>query len=395
MKYTGLSKIISTKISKFITILIILANFLSFYNYAYYAKAASISSLQQQQSAAAAAAAAAKAAAAQKAQEAAAIQAQINEINKQINESQAALSETNRQIEETQALIGDLSTKISEEEEHLKQEQGKQDKIIAAWYMEGDSSSLINNLVGSSSLSEAINKDEYYDSISQQIKLSIEKINALRAELTAKKMEAESKKVELVSLQKEQEAYNNVILSRKNQQNRLLNATVAQKKSYLDEVSELQKEINRLSDEIYAERQRLARNSSEIYISGSSGYPFTSIDEPDPWLFLTRECTSYAAWYWNVILGKRWVNTRPGSGSAWNWPALASDQGYSVSSTPVVGAIISWQKTGSMPYGHVAIVEKVNANGTIDLSEYNWVKYSYSYRANVTPGYYGSYSYIH
>lgn len=362
-----------------------------------FASAASLSTLQQQKAAAAAAAAAAKAAAAQKAAEAASIQTQINEIQKQVNEATAALNTTNGQITETEKNIADLNTQIITQEDNLKQQQDKQNKIVAAWYMEGDNSGLFNAMVNSNSLSEMVTTEEYYDSIRQQIELAMENINKIKAELAAKKIETESKKTELTKLQQEQSAYRTVVVAQKNQQNYLLSATVAQKKDYLSQVDKLQGEVNKLSDAIYAERARLAAASNENYVDGSSGYPYGAIDVPDPWNFLTRECTSYAAWNWNVLQGKSWYNTRPGSGSAWNWPALAGDpeNGYSVSSTPRVGAIVSWGQTSAMPYGHVAIVESVNGNGTVDLSEYNWRPYTYSYRANVTPGYYGSYSYIY
>ena len=98
----------------------------------------------------------------------------------------------------------------------------------------------------------------------------------------------------------------------------------------------------------------------------------------------------------NAVEGKSFYNTRPGQGSAWNWPALAHDQGFTVSGNPQVGAAISWEAGGlTSAWGHVAIVEAVNSDGTIDVSEYNWIKYSYSYRKNVTPSDYGSYSYIY
>jgi surface antigen len=74
---------------------------------------------------------------------------------------------------------------------------------------------------------------------------------------------------------------------------------------------------------------------------------------------------------------------------------LAGLNGVSVHSSPKIGGIISWQKSSLMPYGHVAIVEGINADGTIDLSEMNWTPYAYSYRKNVSPGYYGSFSYIY
>jgi len=170
--------------------------------------------------------------------------------------------------------------------------------------------------------------------------------------------------------------------------------TIAERKKYLKLADNLVKEHAQISEEIY--RWRLA-NSKEKIEGGDSGYPFDAIDAPDPWFFLTRECTSYAAWYWNVKLGKEWRNTQPGRGSARYWDEIARTLGYSISSTPRVGAIISW-KGPLFPgdiWGHVAIVEAVNPNGTIDVSEYNWAtKYGYSYRKNVDPNDYGAYVYI-
>lgn len=359
------------------------------------ARAASLSELQRQKEAAAQKAAEAKRLADQKAAEAAVIKTQINQIDSQISETENALTSTNDQVETTTKEIEGLNVQILIQQDNLDKEKAKMGKVLAGWYMEGDNSGLFNALVNSNSLSEVITKEEYYNAIRQQIELAMENIDKMMAELKGKKDEATSKRTELVKLQQEQEAYRTIVISRKNQKDVLLSSTLSAKASYLDQVDKLQADVHKLSDAIYAERQRMAKSSKEKYLDGSSGYPFGGIDEPDPWMFLTRECTSYAAWNWNVLQGKRFINTRPGSGSAWNWPALARDQGYSVSSTPRVGAIISWQQTGSMPYGHVAIVERVNGNGTIDLSEYNWVKYSYSYRANVEPGYYGGYSYIY
>lgn len=359
------------------------------------ASAASLAELQRQKDAAAKQAAEAKKLADQKAAEASAIKTQISNIENQIDETESALSSTSNQITQVNEEIAGLATQILIQEDEMSKEQAKMGKVLAAWYMEGDNSGLFNALINSNSLSEAITKEEYYNSVMQQIELSMEKIDVIKTDLQAKKDDAGNKKAELVKLQKEQESYRSIVISRKSQKDMLLNSTLSQKQDYLEQAEKIQSEIHKISDAIYAERQRLAKSSSEKYMDGSSGYPFSAIDQPDPWLFLTRECTSYAAWNWNVVQGKRFINTRPGSGSAWNWPALARDQGYSVSATPRVGAIISWQKTSSMPYGHVAIVERVNGNGTIDLSEYNWVKYSYSYRANVNPDYYGANSYIY
>lgn len=127
-----------------------------------------------------------------------------------------------------------------------------------------------------------------------------------------------------------------------------------------------------------------------------TGYPFQSIDVPDPWGFLTKECTSYAAWYWNAQ-GFNWYNTQPGRGSARYWNEIAQTLGYTVGSLPQVGSFIVWRGPLYMgdQWGYVAVVEIVNNDGTIDVSEMNWDRYSYDYRANINPGDWGQYYYIY
>jgi surface antigen/flagellar biosynthesis chaperone FliJ len=359
------------------------------------ATASTIDDLENQKKSAEQDAAEAQEKADQKAAELKSLNSQINEIEKQVAESENALATTQKDLDATQAIIDQLTTEIAVQEENYKNEKAKLHQVLTAQYMEGDTTSFIYTVIGSNSLSEIMTKEEYYQSINSQINTMMDQIAQTKAELAAKKEEQDKKKQELVEKKQEQESYNSLITSRKKQKEYLSGQASASRESYLAQVEKLQGDIHYLSNAIYAERQRLAEASNEHYVDGSSGYPYSSINSPDPWMFLTRQCTSYSAWKWNVAYGKSWYNTRPGSGSAWNWPALASDQGYSVSGTPRVGAIISWGKTGAMPYGHVAIVESVNANGTIDLSEYNWQPFAYSYRANVSPGYYGSYSYIY
>lgn len=358
--------------------------------------AASISDLQAQQRAKEAQAAAAAAAAAKKQAEANAINTQISNLTQQINATQRAIDDTENQIGATQAAINDLTAKIKQANEQLDAEKIKLNDVLVSWYMEASDSSLTYALLASNTLSDVITNQEYYESIKQQIADETAKIQAMKEELAKSKSEQDQKMASLNDLRAQKQNYFNTTLAQKSYQNQLLNGTLAQKQAYVNQASALQAEIHNISESIYALRQQLGSNEI-INSEGCGGYPYcgSTPDIPDPWMFLTRECTSYAAWYFNVIEGKSWRNTRPGSGSAWNWPALASDQGYSVSSSPRVGAIISWGQSASMPYGHVAIVRAVNGDGTIDVSEYNWVKFSYSYRGHVSPARYGSYRYIY
>lgn len=109
-------------------------------------------------------------------------------------------------------------------------------------------------------------------------------------------------------------------------------------------------------------------------------------------LYTDGQCTYYA-------FNRRAELGKPiGSlwGNASNWAASASQAGFNVNNTPEVGAIFQSApgQNGAGTYGHVGVVESVNPNGTLTVSEMNWnggvnVK---SYRTIYNPG---SYNYIH
>lgn len=109
-------------------------------------------------------------------------------------------------------------------------------------------------------------------------------------------------------------------------------------------------------------------------------------------LYTDGQCTYYA-------FNRRAELGKPiGSlwGNASNWAASASQAGFNVNNTPEVGTIFQSApgQNGAGAYGHVGVVESVNPNGTLTVSEMNWnggvnVK---SYRTIYNPG---SYNYIH
>ena len=72
-------------------------------------------------------------------------------------------------------------------------------------------------------------------------------------------------------------------------------------------------------------------------------------------------------------------NRRPDIGSFWGnastWAVSARAAGYRVDQTPAVGAIAQWNAYANSyiwGYGHVAIVEAVNGDGTITISDMNY-----------------------
>lgn len=76
-------------------------------------------------------------------------------------------------------------------------------------------------------------------------------------------------------------------------------------------------------------------------------------------------CVGYAWGRWRELLGKKHNLSR---GNAENWYGNTKD-GYKRGSTPKLGAVICWRKgkagVSSDGAGHVAIVEKINSDGSI------------------------------
>jgi hypothetical protein len=86
--------------------------------------------------------------------------------------------------------------------------------------------------------------------------------------------------------------------------------------------------------------------------------------------FFYGQCTYWANMRYHELTGY-WV---PWLGNAWQWVAGAEGYGWVVSSTPQLHSIIVLQPgvEGAGWYGHVAIVEQINADGSVLTSNFNW-----------------------
>lgn len=104
--------------------------------------------------------------------------------------------------------------------------------------------------------------------------------------------------------------------------------------------------------------------------SVNGGYPDDLAASPyistvDPWGYYNRTSPSYAAFkvHQSTGYGPYYY------GNANNWPASAMAAGKTVSTTPSahsVGVIMAGA------YGHVVWVERVNSDGTLDISQYDY-----------------------
>ncbi|MDO8507435.1 MAG: CHAP domain-containing protein [bacterium] len=288
--------------------------------------------------------------------EATSLQNQIDIIDGQVAQLQL-------QMEATQIEIETTTQKIKEVEVELKKQQAVLNEHLRVIYEESNTSPM-EQIASSNSFADFADKSEYLQVMQGEIKTAMEKIKKLKNELDQKKKSLdEMKKSQILQKQgmDQQKALKDSLLAKAN-----------------SDAAGLQNQL----DDLYAQKAALSVQFGEGISRGSSGYPFGNppprniIDTPDPWGYLIGECTSYVAW-------KRAAAGRPvprAAGNAGQWAGMANGG-------PTPGAVAVFPYIGG--YGHVAIVEAVYGNGTILISEYNWIPYSFSTRV-INPYNYGT-----
>ena len=220
-------------------------------------------------------------------------------------------------------------------------------------------------LAGSNSISDISEKQARAETIKQQINLSAKNIKAVKLEL-------EEQKAEVDRILVDQNNQKQVIAEKRAEQNRLIAEYQQNAAAFSAEAEEarLVKE-----KEIAEEIARL--NSQGVAAFGINTYPYQH-DCPHKNLWYSSQCTSYAGYkayeHWGVYIAY-W-------GNAYSWDESAVARGYRVDRSPAPYTIAV---SNSGAWGHVMWVESVNADGTINLSEYN---NSYSAMSHL-PGDYG------
>ncbi len=315
-----------------------------------------------------------------------------------------------RQIDLKQVEYDQLKTNIAENEDRIAKNQDVLGTTIANIYVD-DNVSPLEMLASSASIGDYVDKQSYRTSVRDTLTRKIAEIKALKKELEKQKIKVEqniadqqSQRAVLATKQTEQQKFVNEF--RSNQaayQN--LSATRQQQK---EQVQQQQQEA------IAAAIRRANAASGGSYIQavagdpGKGGYPAVYANAnyysyvPDKWGMFARQCVSYVAWkveqkngympYWG---GRGNANQWPGNArSGWNTP---SGQPIGTGSAPRAGSagVIS-----AGEYGHIVWVEKVNSDGTINISQYNywnaggsgWGHYSEMY--NVSPATYDTYIYF-
>lgn len=276
------------------------------------------------------------------------------------------------QIDKSQLEYNQLVLQIEDTEKKIKESQDNLGKTIANMYVD-DQITPLEMIASSDTISDFIDKQEYRNSVRNELVLSIGKIKELKDSLEVKRAEVE------------------VVLGNQKSAKQALVEKEAEQQSILDYTKGQEAAYQRLSAENEAKKKELAEQQMDIIRRASQGdlisdpskgnYPWGANcyvgydlmsyggfdgNGHDPLYYACRQCTSYAAWKILEHTGVRYYYW----GHANMWPGSARRYGLTVNSTWSANSV------GVMTagyYGHVVWVERedpLNTNNII-ISQYN------------------------
>lgn len=279
---------------------------------------------------------------------------------------QAKIAELEAQIHANQAKSEELKAKVAQLEAEIVRQKGVLSSNIKEMYL-ADRMSTVEMLATSKDLSEYVDKQQYRESVGKKIKETMDRINALKIEL-------EAEKVQIEKLLADQHAMQGDLAAQRAETARLLALNLEQQSAFDNQLRGNKARIAELRRQQAAENARnfvspVRKVSRPAAVNGSS-YPWPNVRFPntmvDPWGMYKRQCVSYTAW--KVAASGRHMPYWGGRGNAKNWDDNARAAGIPVDTKPRVGDVAV---SNSGTYGHVMYVEAVHGDGTISISQYN------------------------
>lgn len=320
------------------------------------------------------------------------LQGKIDELKAQQRAIQAQINLSSAKRESLEQQIADSVAKLKDQAQALR--QNLQDQ-----YYSGNTTSL-DILLNSDSVSDYVDRQTRQSAITDGIKKTVAQVRELKAQ-----QESDKKQVENVI--KLQQSQKDQLKDNQAQQQELLNQTRGDEAKFQElsmkteqQKAQVQKEQQAAIQAYIAEQRRRAASRPGSSTSGpkpditisvggkNGGYPFANAKADSTQYYNgftangnARECVNYVQWRIWQLTGRM---ERHGNGG--QWPT-------NLGKSPKVGSVAVKRNLGV--YGHVAWVEEIGTGSRSDMirvSEYNWdPAYGYNERWVATSWWSGFY----
>lgn len=306
-------------------------------------------------------------------------QAEVDRLNSEavtLQNTLASLANEKRalqaQIDVNQAQHDKLVIEIAETEQKIKDNQDVLGDTLADLYVD-DSITPIEMIASSTDIGEFLDKQEYRNSVKDELGTTIKKVKTLKEELS-------TKKEEVTKVLESQKAARTELVAKESEQASLLASTQNDEAQFQNMISASQSEIDE-ARRIQAELRARTQNTGgyNLVASGSLGaYPWNASNCPMmSWLstggangnggdgrgYGCRQCASYVAWRIAKETGRYYS-----WGNGGMFASAAIRAGYTnLGSSPQPGSIAVILGNP----GHVAWVEAVSGNQVL-VSQYNY-----------------------
>ncbi len=308
-------------------------------------------------------------------------QAESDRLNAEANTLQNALAQLaneksalQAQIDVSQAQYDKLTIQITETEKKIADNQDALGTTLADLYVD-DEVSPVEMLASSQNIGDFLDKQEYRNSVKDELSSTIKTVKDLKVQLSDQKAEVEK-------VLNEQKTAREALVARESQQATLLAQTQNNESQYQGLIKDSEAQIAEAKAAQAALRARTNATGGYTLIDAGSltSYPWNANNCP-MWGYLStggadgnggdgygygcRQCASYVGWR---VARETGVYYRWGNGG--DFARNAINAGYqNLGSNPQPGSLaVMWGNPG-----HVAWVEGVSPDGShVTVSQYNY-----------------------
>lgn len=228
----------------------------------------------------------------------------IKTIDNNISETESKINSLQGQMVQTQGEIEKTENLIQEKEKELGKETNSKYETLSEIYTGGQYST-IELLIGSATLSEAIDHSQYFELLENRIETTISEINKLKSELETKKEELNKKRDELKKMNAEQQAYKQGLSDQKSQKDVVLKDTKAQQKTLETQVAESKKYSSQVEAQIASIQASLSQSSGRTVLARDRGTSSVGFSWPADYKYISAyygESTPFQSFHTGIDL---------------------------------------------------------------------------------------------